>query len=54
MEQFAAAARWRLGQLTAGEDGARLVAEARSWLESQGVRNPARMVGMLAPGAWAD
>ena len=54
MEQFAAAARWRLGQLTAGDDGKRLVAEARSWLESQGTRDPARMVGMLAPGAWDD
>jgi hypothetical protein len=52
MEQYAAAARWRLGQLTDGEDGKRLIAEARSWLEAQGVRSPARMVGMLAPGAW--
>jgi hypothetical protein len=52
MEQFAAAARWRRGQLTAGAEGESLVAEACSRLEAQGVRNPARMVEMLAPGSW--
>jgi hypothetical protein len=43
-----AAARWRLGELVGGEEGRALVAWADSWQRSQAVRNPARMVALLA------
>jgi hypothetical protein len=52
MGQYAAAARWRHGQATDGAEGERLVAEAGALLAEQGVRDAARMVGMLAPGRW--
>ena len=52
MGQYAAAARWRRGQATDGAEGERLVAEAGALLAEQGVREPGRMVGMLAPGRW--
>jgi hypothetical protein len=29
-----------------------MIRRARGWMESQGVRNPERMVGMLVPGSW--
>jgi hypothetical protein len=45
----AAACRWRLGELVGGERGDRLVADARAWMEGQGVRAPAAMVAFLAP-----
>ena len=50
MGLFAAAARRRLGGLLGGDEGRALVAEADAWMASQGIRNPARMAAMLAPG----
>jgi hypothetical protein len=44
---YHAAARWRLGEHTG--DAAR-VAAGRSYLETHGVRNPGRLLAMLAPG----
>jgi eukaryotic-like serine/threonine-protein kinase len=43
----------RQGELTGGAAGERQVAQADAWMTSQGIRNPARMTGMLAPGAFA-
>jgi hypothetical protein len=50
MPLYAIAARYRLGSLQGGEKGARLRDTARDWLTDQGVKNPARLVAMLAPG----
>jgi hypothetical protein len=49
MGLHAAAARRRLGQLTGGEEGRKLIEEADAWMAAQQVRNPARMTVLLAP-----
>jgi len=46
----AAAARWRCGELTPGDDGRRHRAGAEAWLRGQRVERPERFVAMLAPG----
>jgi hypothetical protein len=46
---FAAAARYRQGQRTAGDEGRRLRDEAVAWLGSQDVRNPIRIITSHAP-----
>ncbi len=46
----AAAARWRLGELCSGEDGERVRRAAEEFLRTEEIRNPARLVAMLAPG----
>jgi len=46
----AASARYRLGQLTEGETGDVLKAQARKWFKSQKVVNRARMIKYLSPG----
>ena len=53
MGLYAAAARRRLGQVTGGERGAELIADAEEWMRSKEIKNPARMTRMLAPG-WRD
>ena len=53
VSHYLAAARWRLGELLGGDDGASEIEGARAWFEEQGVRNPERMVAMLAPGRWS-
>jgi hypothetical protein len=50
MRLFAAAARWRLGALVGGDEGSAYRAEAERFFVEQGVREPDRMVAMLAPG----
>ena len=47
---FSAAARWRLGTLIGGPSGVAHTEEAERFFRSQGVKNPHRMVDMLAPG----
>ncbi|MBV8762609.1 MAG: hypothetical protein JO257_35315, partial [Deltaproteobacteria bacterium] len=47
---FANAVRARLGELVGGDEGRDLVAIARTWLESEGVRNPEAVLQMLVPG----
>jgi hypothetical protein len=47
---FAHAARHRLGRLIGGAEGAALRAEARSWLDTESVREPDTMLEMLLPG----
>jgi hypothetical protein len=44
------AARAALGRLLPGEDGARLGAAAVEWAASQGIRQPARLFALVAPG----
>ena len=46
----AAAARWRLGQLVGGDEGAALIAGARAWLTSLGALRPERFVAFAMPG----
>jgi serine/threonine protein kinase/tetratricopeptide (TPR) repeat protein len=50
MALHAAVARRRMGELGQGEAGRALVARADAWMVGQGIKNPARMSGMLAPG----
>jgi hypothetical protein len=50
MGLFAAASRRRLGQLLGGEKGRSLMADADTWMTARGVRNPARMAAVYAPG----
>jgi len=50
MNHYAAAARLRLGQIMGDAEGQQHVALAEELLRSQGVRDPRRMVAMLAPG----
>jgi eukaryotic-like serine/threonine-protein kinase len=50
MSLYAAAARRRLGELSDGERGRQLVADADAWMSQQKIQNPTLMVRMLAPG----
>ena len=50
MRLFAAAARRCLGQLVGGSEGRTLMACADTWMAGQGIRNPARMTALYAPG----
>ncbi|MGO9599160.1 MAG: ATP-binding protein [Isosphaeraceae bacterium] len=49
MALHAAAIRHRLGRLVHDDE---LVRQAEKWMESQGIKNPARMAAMYTPGAW--
>jgi hypothetical protein len=50
---YAAAARYALGTLQGGETGQELCAEAHAWMLSEGIKAPACVVAMLAPGAFS-
>ena len=50
MKLHAAVARRRLGVLQDDERGRALVDEADAWMAAQGIRNPARMARLIAPG----
>ncbi|HSD89593.1 MAG TPA: hypothetical protein VLB44_18810, partial [Kofleriaceae bacterium] len=47
---FVHAARHRLGRLIGGDEGAAMCTQVTTWLEREGVRNPARMLAMMLPG----
>jgi len=49
---YAAAARYQLGALLGGEEGAELVAGAEKAMTAQGVRVPARFARTLVPVGW--
>jgi serine/threonine protein kinase/tetratricopeptide (TPR) repeat protein len=49
MALYREAARYCLGRLRADAHGAALMREAEAWMRDQGVVNPLRMTGMLAP-----
>jgi hypothetical protein len=51
MHLHAAAAKHRLGELVGGDRGRAKIAEAREFMNLQGVRNPDRMLQVLAPSA---
>lgn len=46
----AAAARWQLGRLVGGDEGAALVEQARAWLQGMRAVRPERMVAWGMPG----
>ena len=46
---FAHAARYRVGKLIGGDEGAQLCAEVHGWLKREGVRAPDRMLEMMLP-----
>ena len=50
MSLHAAVARRRLGELLGGDAGRALVAQADSWMASQGIVNSSRMTALFAPG----
>jgi hypothetical protein len=50
LAQFAAAARYRLGQRIGGREGQALLDEARIWFRRQDIREPERMLEVWAPG----
>ncbi len=50
MALHAAVARHLLGKLVAGDEGRALVERAAAWMQSEGVKNPARLVAVIAPG----
>jgi serine/threonine protein kinase len=52
MTGYAAAARYQLGSLLGGEEGAALVARGEEALRAQDVRVPARFAATLVPGRW--
>ncbi len=52
MAGYAAAARYQLGSLLEGEEGAALVAAGEEAMKAQGVRVPARFAATLVPGRW--
>jgi hypothetical protein len=54
MRLHAVAARRRLGQLLSNDKGRALVAEADTWMGSQGIKNPERMTKLMAPGFDAE
>ncbi len=49
MAGHAEVARWRLGELVGGDEGAALRAQAREWMAAQQVAEPQRIVQVIAP-----
>jgi serine/threonine protein kinase/tetratricopeptide (TPR) repeat protein len=50
MRLYAAAARRRLGEMVGGDGGRQLVARSEEWMSKQQIKNPVRMLNLLAPG----
>lgn len=50
MAMYAAAARYRKGQLLKGDEGESLKQAAESWMRELGVKEPENMIRMYAPG----
>jgi len=50
MALHTAVARYQLGTLSGGLEGEALVRAADDWMAGQGIKHPARMAAMLAPG----
>jgi hypothetical protein len=46
---MAQAARRQLGRLVGGDEGREMIKQADAWFGARGVRDPARMAGMLVP-----
>src|SRR5262249_33945692 len=54
IHHYAAAAQRRRGELLGGDEGLDLVKSADAYLASQHMRNPERIVALLAPGSWGQ
>jgi eukaryotic-like serine/threonine-protein kinase len=52
MTHYAAAARYRRGQLLGNDEGRALLAEATRFFQEQTVVNVQRITNLLAPGNW--
>ncbi|HYX28857.1 MAG TPA: hypothetical protein VE863_09830, partial [Pyrinomonadaceae bacterium] len=50
MRLYGAAARHRLGEMIGGDRGRKLVAQSEEWMTKQQIKNPAKMMNLLAPG----
>jgi eukaryotic-like serine/threonine-protein kinase len=50
MSLYAAAARRCLGEIIGGDRGRQLVAQSEEWMTKQQIKNPTRMMNLLAPG----
>ncbi|MDB4970453.1 MAG: Serine/threonine-protein kinase PknA [Myxococcales bacterium] len=50
MALWGAVARWQLGRLVGGDEGATLVRAAEDFMRAQSVRDPGRVAATLAPG----
>ena len=50
MKLYAAVAKRRLGEITGGVDGQRLIDEADRWMREQKIKVPEKITRMLAPG----
>ena len=51
MALYAAAARWRRGEVIGGDEGQALIDSAANWIRGQNIKNPTRIVDMLSPGS---
>jgi hypothetical protein len=50
MRLYAVVARRRLGEMVGGDRGRQLVAQTDEWMTRQQIRNPAKIMNLLAPG----
>ena len=50
MRLYAVAARRRLGEMLGDDRGRQLVAQTEEWMAKQQIKNPARIINLLAPG----
>jgi hypothetical protein len=50
MTLYAVATRYRLGELLGGDRGQELLRDADEWMERQQIKNPARVMNLVAPG----
>src|SRR5262245_31487267 len=50
MKLYAFVTRHRLGEMIGGDRGRELVTEASDWMARQQIRNPARIMNLMAPG----
>lgn len=51
---YAAAARYRRGQLLGGDSGAALIQQAADWMRGERILRPEKIVALFAPGFGAD
>jgi hypothetical protein len=49
MKLFAAASRWRLGQIEGGDEGTRIIGQSRAELEAETIADPERFARTLVP-----
>ncbi len=54
MALFVAACRRRRGQVLGAEEGKALIASTDAWAASEEIKNPERMIAIIAPGYWSS